>query len=76
MVSFLVDTIFFRCHYDNNVYTKIFDGHLIILVLYVDDLILTSSEPKLISHVKSNPKNKFDMIDLRYLHYFLGLQVL
>ena len=75
MDSFILDTSFSRCHFDNNVYTKRVDGHLIILVLYVDDFILTSSDPKLINHVNSSLKNKFDMIDLGYFHYFLGLQV-
>jgi hypothetical protein len=76
MDSFLLAIGFSRCHYDNTVYTKRVDGQLIILVLYVDDLILTSSDPKLINHVKSNLKKKFDMTNLGYLHYFLGLQVL
>eukprot|EP00253_Pinus_taeda_P006537 PITA_06537 len=49
---------------------------LIILVLYVDDLILTGSDPNLINHVKSSLKKKFEMTDLGHLHYFLGLQVL
>ena len=64
MDSFLLDTIFSRCHFDNNVYTKRVNGHLIILVIYVDDLVLTSSDPKLINHVKSSLKKKFDMTDL------------
>ena len=76
MDNFLLTTGFSRCHSDNTVYTKRVDGQLIILVLYVDDLILTSSDPKLINHVKSSLKKKFDMTDLGYLHYFLGLQVL
>ena len=76
MDRFLLDADFSRCHFDNNVYTKRVDGHLIILVLYVDDVILTRSDPKLINHVKSSHKKKFDMTDLRYFHYFLGLQVL
>ena len=46
MDRFLLATDFFRCHSDNIVYTKRVDGHLIILVLYVDDLTLTSSDPK------------------------------
>lgn len=76
MDSFLLDIGFSRCHSDNNVYTKRVDGHLIILVIYVDDLVLTSSDPKLINHVKYSLKKKFDMTNLGYLHYFLGLQVL
>ena len=76
MDSFLLATGFSRCHSDNTVYTKRVNGHLIILVLYVDDHIRTSSDPKLINHVKSSLKKKFDMTDLGYLHYFLGLHVL
>ena len=64
MDRFLLDINFSRCHSDNNVYTKRVDGHLIILVLYVDDIILTSSDPKFINHVKYSLKNKFDMTDL------------
>ena len=73
MDSFLLDTIFSRCHSDPNVYTKKVGNHLIILVLYVDDLILTSSDPKLMTHVKSSLKQNFEMSDLGHLHYFLGL---
>jgi hypothetical protein len=43
--------------------------------LYVDDLILTSSDSKLLNDVKTSLKKKFEMIDLGFLHYFLGLQV-
>ena len=64
MDSFLLDTSFSRCHYDNIVYTKKVGKSLIILVLYVDDLILTGSYPKLINHVKSNLKMKFEMKEL------------
>eukprot|EP00253_Pinus_taeda_P030103 PITA_30103 len=76
MDSFLLETGFSRCHSNNNIYTKKVSNSLIILVLYVDDLILTGSDPNLINHVKSSLKKKFEMIDLRHLHYFLGLQVL
>jgi hypothetical protein len=76
MDRFLLATDFSRCHFDNTVYTKRVDGQLIILVLYVDDLILTSSDSKLINHVKYSLKKKFDMEDLGYLRCFLGLQVL
>eukprot|EP00253_Pinus_taeda_P007458 PITA_07458 len=76
MDSFLLESGFSRCHSDNIVYTKKVGKSLIILVLYVDDLILTGSDPNLINHVKSSLKKKFEMTDLGHLHYFLGLQVL
>eukprot|EP00253_Pinus_taeda_P028008 PITA_28008 len=76
MDSFLLESGFSRCHSDNTVYAKKVGKSLIILVIYVDDLILTGSDPNLINHVKSSLKKKFEMTELGYLHYFLGLQVL
>eukprot|EP00253_Pinus_taeda_P009585 PITA_09585 len=76
MDSFLLESGFSRCHFDNTVYTKKVGKSLLTLVLYVDDLILTGSDPNLINHVKSSLKEKFEMRDLGHLHYFLGLQVL
>jgi hypothetical protein len=75
MDSFLIATGFSRCHYDPNVYTKKVGTHLIILFLYVDDLILTRSDSKLLNHVKTSLKKKFEMTYLGFLHYFLVLQV-
>ena len=76
MDRFILDNVFSRCHFDNNVYTKKVGKSFTILVLYVDDLILIGTDPKLINHVKSSLKKKFEMTDLGHLHYFLGLQVL
>ena len=76
MDSFLITTRFSRCHSDPNFYTKKVRIHLIILVLYVYDLILIGSDSKLLNHVKTILKKKFERTNLGYLHYFLGLQVL
>jgi hypothetical protein len=59
--NFFLTLDFSRCHSDPNVYTKKVGIHLIILVLYVDDLILTGSDPKILNHVKTNLKKKFEM---------------
>eukprot|EP00253_Pinus_taeda_P029019 PITA_29019 len=76
MDSFLLDTGFSRCHFDNIVYTKKVGKFLIILVIYVDDLILTGSDPNFINHVKSSLKKQFEKTNLGHLHYFPGPQVL
>jgi len=76
MDQFLLEFGFSTFHFDPNVYIKLVVDHLLILVLYVDDLILTSSDPKLLTHVKSTLTKKFEKTDLRHLHYFLNLQVL
>jgi hypothetical protein len=70
MDIFLLDTDFSRCHFDPNVYTKKVGSHIIILVLYVDDLILTGSDPKLLNHVKTILKKKFEMTRLRLFALF------
>jgi hypothetical protein len=57
-------------------YTKKVGIQLIILFLYVYDLILTGSDPKLLNHVKSSLKKNFEMTNLSYLHYFLHLRLL
>jgi hypothetical protein len=75
MYNFLIDTRFSRFHSDPNVYTKKVGIHHIIIFLYVDDLIFISSDLKLLNHVKTSLKKKFEMQDLGFLHYFLVLQV-
>jgi hypothetical protein len=76
MDNFLIATGVSRLHSDPNVYTKKVGSHIIILIIYVDDLILTGSDPKLLNHVKTSLKKKFEMTDVGFLHYFIGLQVL
>ena len=61
MDSFLLDTGFFRCHSDPNVYTKKVGNHLIILFIYVDDLILTGSDHKSLNRVKSSLNKQFEI---------------
>lgn len=66
--SFLLDTRFSRCHSNNNVYAKRVGDHLIILVLYVDDLVLIGGDPKLMSNVNYILKNTFHIVgDMVYI---------
>ena len=46
---------------------------VVILLLYVDDIILTGSHASLLSSVIAALTQEFDMKDLGKLHYFLGL---
>jgi hypothetical protein len=76
MDNFRIDTEFSRCHSYRNLYTKKVGSHIIILVLYVDDHILTGSDSNILNHVKTNLRKKFEMTDKGFLYYFFGLQVL
>ena len=64
MDSFLLDTGFSRCHSDPNVYMKKVGNYLIILFLYIDGLILTGSDPNILTHAKSSLKKNFEMSNL------------
>ena len=75
MDNFLLSIGFARCHSDPTVYIQKEETDLLILVLYVDDLILTGSSSSMIQSVQQQLMEQFDMTDLGLLHYFLGLQV-
>ena len=50
--GFLLSLSFVRCKSDPNVYLKLIHGSLMIIVLYVDDLLITRSSKKDISSLK------------------------
>jgi hypothetical protein len=60
---------------DSNLYVKRFGNEIILLVVYVGDIIMTSSEEDAITWIKSNMGRAFDMKYLGLLHYFLGVEV-
>ena len=59
---------------NSNIYFKTSNDEMLILVLYVDDLLITSDD-KLIEKCKQDLIAEFEMKDLGLLHYFLGLEV-
>ena len=62
---------------DPCVYRKFVDGdasNCIILVIWVDDLIISASNNKLLDDVKKSLSDKFKMKDLGILHWFLGTE--
>ena len=72
--EYLVNLGFTKNDVDPNLYYKIMDDEPLILVLYVDDLILTGNE-KLIGWCKKKLAFEFEMKDLGLIHYFLVLEV-
>ena len=55
---------------DNCVNTKFKNGEFIFLVLYVDDILLASSDVSLLLETK-----KFDMKDLGEASFILGIEI-
>jgi hypothetical protein len=74
MDGFVMSLGFNKSVIDPNLYYHIDGNECLILVLYVDDLFLTSSE-RLIVECKQALTAKFEMKDLGLIHYFLGLEV-
>ena len=60
----LLSQNFQRCRSNPNVYLQQSDGHLIIIVLYVDDLVITTSTVASISAIKTALHNAFETSDL------------
>eukprot|EP00253_Pinus_taeda_P033466 PITA_33466 len=64
---------FSKSEADPNLYQIVVEVKLLIIVLYVDDLILTGDELLILS-CKKDLATEFEMKDLGLLHYFLGLE--
>eukprot|EP00253_Pinus_taeda_P031401 PITA_31401 len=72
--AFLNGVLKEECDGEPTLYIKENDGKIIIVVLYVDDLIFTSNDAFRIADFKAVMKNEFEMIDLGFLRYFLGIE--
>ena len=59
---------------DSNLYFIVVGEEPLILVLYVDDLVITGVE-RLIEGCKRDLASEFEMKDIGLMHYFLGLEV-
>ena len=59
---------------DSNLYYKVEDGNLVMVLLYVNDLFVIGMDG-LISDTKRNLTAEFEMKDLGMMHYFLSMEV-
>ena len=57
---------------DNSLYVRHNSRSLIVIILYVDDLVIGGES--LVD--KSLLSGKFEMTDMKELHYFLGIEVI
>ncbi len=52
------------------------DHGIVVIIIYVDDLIITGDNDANIFDLKKLLKQKFEMKDLGELHYFFGIEVI
>ena len=62
-------------YYDFALFLRGTDKGTILLLLYVDDMIITSDDLHDIQELKDFLSQQFEMKDLGYLSYFLGLEI-
>ena len=48
---------------------------MLIVSLYIDDLLVTEGNVKLVEEFKREMKQVFEMTDLRLMTYFLGMEI-
>jgi len=66
---------FRRCAQEQAVYTRGSTNTRIIVGVYVDDLIVTGEDPVAITDFKKQMMGEFEMSDLGFLTYYLGIEV-
>lgn len=64
-----------QSHYDYSLFIKQAAGALIIVLVYVDDLLITGSNQSLINNIRSDLKRQFKIKDLGEFKLFLGIEV-
>ena len=75
MDAFLMSQKFERCKYDRNVYMQQKGGSLLLIILYVDDLLITNGPTLGLRSIKLALSEAFSMTDLGLLRKFIGLEV-
>jgi hypothetical protein len=75
MDSYLLSQNFVCCKSEPNVYMLRTTDSLLLLVLYVDDLLITGFSTSTIVVVKRILHDMFFMTDMGPLHFFLGLDI-
>jgi hypothetical protein len=75
MDSYFLSHDFVRCKSNSNVYMLRTTDSVMILVLYVDDRLITSISTSTIALVKDILHDRFSMKDMGPLPFFLGLEI-
>ena len=61
---------------DHSIFYRNSSSGIILLVVYVNDIVITGSDSKGISSLKSFLQSQFHTKDLGMLRYFLGIEVM
>ena len=73
--STLLQFSFEQSKYDSSLFLRKTSTGCVLLLVYVDDIIITGTDSLLITSLQQQLKDSFHMKDLGTLTYFLGLEV-
>lgn len=75
IAEFLVKNGYAMAPADSSLFVKNRDGRLAIVLVYVDDLIITGDNTEEIQLIRENLATRFKMKELGKLKHFLGLEI-
>lgn len=70
----LIDFGFCQSHFDYSLFIKRADSQIVVVLVYVDDLLVTGSSSEIILQTRNDLKLKFKMKDLGKLKFFLCIE--
>ena len=73
--STLINFSFVQSQYDSSLFLCNTPKGIVLLLVYVDDIVITGIAIDLISKLQDHIQTSFHMKDLGHLQYFLGLEV-
>jgi Reverse transcriptase (RNA-dependent DNA polymerase) len=73
--SALIKVGYKKSNADSSMFTYVSDKGIVIILIYVDDLVITGSDQLGIDSLKVHLRTEFDIKDLGYLRYFLGIEI-
>lgn len=75
MDNHLLQLSFTRSTSEATLYVKTDTNQILVVSLYVDDMLITGSDPKLIQQFKDEMQKVLEMTNLGLMQYFLGMEV-
>ena len=74
--KFLFSLGFIQSKQDYSLFTRNLDGEFVVILVYVDDMVLTGTSRTQIDHIKAALDKAFTIKDLGDIRYFLGIEVI
>nr|GEV13164.1 retrovirus-related Pol polyprotein from transposon TNT 1-94 [Tanacetum cinerariifolium] len=75
LLQFLIDNSFQKGSIDSTLFIKKKGKHIMLIQIYVDDIIFGSTNPKYRTKFSDLMVKRFEMIMMREMKFFLGLQI-